>query len=103
MARTDAIVLGAGIVEGNFAKYGEPKAVHGDGHAEAFERTATFDASFNRMLIYRGANLHSGRIPATCNLSPDPKLGRLTVNTFLYVSAPQQNPWPSMAGPGLGS
>jgi hypothetical protein len=48
-----------------------------------YEQTASVDAKFNRVLIYRSRVLHSGSISGQANLSPDPRVGRLTVNTFL--------------------
>ena len=48
-----------------------------------YEQTASFDAKFNRMIIYRSHILHAGSISPTANLSPDPRVGRLTANTFL--------------------
>lgn len=49
---------------------------------ELFERVASFEGKFNRILIYQGAVLHSGNISANANFSPDPKIGRLTANLF---------------------
>ncbi len=48
-----------------------------------FERIAKYEAQFNRLLIYRGALLHSGNPPIDFIPDPNPRTGRLTVNTFL--------------------
>ena len=48
-----------------------------------FEEVAAFEARFNRLLVYRSALLHSGRIGPKANFSPDPRMGRLTANLFL--------------------
>ncbi len=48
-----------------------------------FDRTARFEAKFNRLLVYRGSLLHSGDIPADFGFSSDPTVGRLTCNIFL--------------------
>ena len=48
-----------------------------------FEQTASFEAKFNRLLIYSGNILHSMLVSPKSNLSPDPRSGRLTTNTFL--------------------
>jgi hypothetical protein len=48
-----------------------------------FEQTAAFQAKFNRVLMYRGRILHSMMVDAHTRLHPDPRIGRLTINTFL--------------------
>lgn len=50
---------------------------------ERFDRIASYDAAFNRALIYRGVTLHSGCIINPASLSSDPRAGRLTINAFL--------------------
>lgn len=54
----------------------------GDGGA-LFERIATFDAVFNRMLIYRGKLLHCSHLDNEGPLPADAHTGRLTLNAFL--------------------
>ncbi len=51
---------------------------------ERFDRIASYEAMFNRALVYRGVTLHSGIIvnPEE-GLSDDPSIGRLTINAFL--------------------
>ncbi|MEX1252324.1 MAG: DUF6445 family protein [Hyphomonas sp.] len=53
------------------------------GDTALFEQTYRVEAAFNRLVIYRGWTLHTGQVPPGHGLSPDPRLGRLTVNTFL--------------------
>jgi hypothetical protein len=48
-----------------------------------FERIASYEAAMDRALIYRGASLHSGDIPPDFVPDPDPRTGRLTVNSFI--------------------
>ncbi len=48
-----------------------------------YDRIAHFDALPNRLLVYRSCILHSGVIGPTASLSTDPRLGRLTVNSFI--------------------
>jgi hypothetical protein len=60
-----------------------PQARYAAGDDRLFEEAAAFEASFNRLLIYRSAALHSGRVGASSNLSADPRRGRLTANLFL--------------------
>ncbi len=60
-----------------------PAAYIGDG-SPYFERIAEFDAVFNRMLVYRGVNLHCSAIPHPERLTDDPRTGRLTMNFFMH-------------------
>lgn len=53
------------------------------GDTPLFEQTYRVEAAFNRLVIYRGWTLHTGQVPPGHGLSPDPRQGRLTVNTFL--------------------
>jgi hypothetical protein len=65
----------------------QPQPSYLNGSSELFERIGAFSCAYNRLLIYRGAMLHSGNIPAGLPLSDDPRRGRLTVNTFLKRTA----------------
>ena len=71
-------------LQGEINKNGLPPAAY---YAEGplFERIGEVEARPNRMVIYRGYRLHSGSIPTDISLSKDPKLGRLTLNTFLQA------------------
>ena len=53
------------------------------GSNEFFEQIGAVEAVPDRLIIYQGSLLHSGIIPAGMNLSPDPRVGRLTANFFL--------------------
>jgi hypothetical protein len=48
-----------------------------------FEQTACFAARLDRLLVYRSFSLHSGVIPPSVPLSPEPRSGRLTANIFV--------------------
>ena len=48
-----------------------------------YEQTARFDAKFNRLIAYRSRILHSMAVDPNTVLHPEPRTGRLTVNTFL--------------------
>jgi Family of unknown function (DUF6445) len=48
-----------------------------------FEQMAYFQATYNCVIAYRSKILHSMSVDANTNLSPDPRVGRLTVNSFL--------------------
>lgn len=60
-----------------------PAAGYVTGSTPLFEEIGRVEARFNRMVMYRGYRLHSGHIPPDLPLSHDPKMGRLTINTFL--------------------
>ncbi|WP_308364296.1 MULTISPECIES: DUF6445 family protein [unclassified Microbulbifer] len=60
-----------------------------DGDSELFEQIACIDACFNRALIYRGNQLHSGNIDPHCGLSADPRTGRLTATSFIRFGVPE--------------
>jgi hypothetical protein len=64
---------------------GMPPARYVDGDTALFERIASYSAAFNRMLIYRGSMLHSVNVAADFVPDPNPRTGRLTVNTFVLA------------------
>ena len=49
-----------------------------------FERTCSFPAAFNRVLIYQSINLHSADIAAEFSFESNPRAGRLTANSFFF-------------------
>jgi hypothetical protein len=53
-----------------------------DGDTRLFERIAQVPLKFNRAIIYRSNQLHSGDIHPAQGLSANPRAGRLTVNSF---------------------
>jgi hypothetical protein len=63
---------------------GMPDQVYIGGDTKIFERIGGVEAAFNRLVVYRGAVLHSGDIPRDFGFAHDVRAGRLTVNTFLY-------------------
>lgn len=58
-----------------------PRYHHGDN--DWFEMIDEVEAQPDRMIIYRGRQLHSGIIPDPAALSADPRKGRLTINMFI--------------------
>lgn len=52
-----------------------------------FEKTAEFDAAFDRIVVYHSNLLHSGAVNAEA-LSPEPTLGRLTTTLFARFQQP---------------
>jgi hypothetical protein len=69
----------------DIARTGVPAPGYVNGSTELFERIAAYDAVFNRALVYRGTSLHSGSIPADFRPDPNPRTGRLTLNSFLEL------------------
>jgi Family of unknown function (DUF6445) len=47
-----------------------------------FDRVASVPAKWNRLIFYDGDLLHSGDIREPDKMSPDPRIGRLTLNGF---------------------
>jgi len=68
----------------DFAAYGPPPAKYICGDDPRYERTHSFAAAFNRVLIYRSINLHSADIAPAFDFERDPRRGRLTANTFFF-------------------
>lgn len=66
------------------AAQGPPPADYIRGDTPLFERIASFEAQFNRVLVYRSINLHSADVPPDLAFSADPRTGRLTANTFFF-------------------
>ncbi len=67
---------------------GPPPAAYINGETAQYQQIASFDAVFNRMLIYRGSILHSGNIARDFDFDADPRTGRLTANTFYLFGRP---------------
>ncbi len=68
---------------GEAAKHGLPDPAYISGDTPMYEQIASFDGAFNRALVYRGHVLHCALLPGGLSYSSDPRVGRLTVNTFL--------------------
>lgn len=66
--------------------YGMPPARYCYGDTDWFELIDEVEAVPDRLVLYRGRQLHSGIIPDPSVLSPDPHKGRLTINMFLVGS-----------------
>lgn len=56
-----------------------------NGSTSLFECTAHIELKFNRLILYRGNCLHAGNIDPTLGLTPSPRSGRLTINSFLRI------------------
>ncbi len=63
-----------------------PPAGYIDGDTALFERIASVDAAYNRLIVYRRNCLHSGNIDSARVPPPDPLAGRLSINCFIDVA-----------------
>ena len=59
-----------------------------NGANDYFEPIAEIDAQFNRIVVYPANVLHSGSIPHGFDFNPNPREGRLTLNSFIYCKRP---------------
>jgi hypothetical protein len=65
------------------ATFGEP-AGYICGDTPIFERIADCEAVFNRLIVYRGRDLHAASLAPDFAGDPDPRKGRLTLNLFFH-------------------
>jgi hypothetical protein len=77
----------AAALNEDVARFGLPPQTYVGDDNDMYECLALHEARFNRMLVYESATLHSGHIPHDFAFSPDPRIGRLTVNAFLGAEA----------------
>ncbi len=69
------------------SRAGLPRAAYVTDGEPLFERTLASSGAFNQAVFYRGNLLHSGVIDNSVPLSPNPRMGRLTINGFLRPPA----------------
>ena len=62
-------------------RLGEPAAAYFNASDDRFEQIYKIEAKFNQAILYFGLNLHSVLVGEKA-LTPDPRTGRLTVNSF---------------------
>lgn len=55
------------------------------GSNQYYEELARYEANFNRLIMYPGDALHSASIPENFQFRPNPIVGRLTLNSFIYL------------------
>ncbi len=67
-------------------EHGMPPARYCYGDTDWFELIDEVEAQPDRLVLYRGRQLHSGVIPGASILSSNPRDGRLTINMFLEGS-----------------
>ncbi|THD78220.1 MAG: hypothetical protein E7812_11610 [Phenylobacterium sp.] len=75
------------VVNAELASLGLPEAGYIGGDTAIYEQIASYEARFNRLLIYRGNTLHSADVPADLPLTADPRTGRFSINTFIWLQA----------------
>lgn len=75
-------------VNADVREHGMPPPQYVDGSTDLFERTARYDAVFNRAVVYRGSMLHSVNVPQDFVPDLNPRTGRLSLNTFVTAKDP---------------
>jgi hypothetical protein len=72
---------------GRFVDHARSAAATATGYIQGsdphYEQIGAVEGVADRLVIYRGALLHSGIIPPDAELSADPRRGRLTANLFV--------------------
>lgn len=58
-----------------------------NGSNQYYEEIGRYEANFNRLIMYPGDALHSASIPENFQFFPNPKIGRLTLNSFIHLKA----------------
>lgn len=56
-----------------------------NGSNQYYEEIARYEANFNRLIMYPSDVLHSASIPENFQFVPNPIVGRLTLNSFIYL------------------
>jgi len=56
-----------------------------NGSNEYYEEIGRYESNFNRLIMYPSDVLHSASIPEDFQFRPNPVVGRLTLNTFIYL------------------
>lgn len=70
----------------DFNRLGEPPSAYIGGDTQIFEKTASFDAAFNRAVIYPSSLLHCASLPNGVEFPVDIRKGRLTAASFLSAA-----------------
>ncbi|WP_323815701.1 DUF6445 family protein [Cellvibrio sp. NN19] len=56
-----------------------------NGSNQYYEEIGRYEANINRLIMYPGDVLHSASIPENFQFRPNPIIGRLTLNSFIYL------------------
>lgn len=70
-------------LQADIARHGLPDAGYIGADSPLFEQIALVEGRYNRMVIYRGNQLHCASLPPAFMPADDPLKGRLTLNLFL--------------------
>lgn len=73
----------AAALQDDVRRLGLPDAMYIQGDTPLFACIGRHAGTYNRAILYRSNTLHCADLPTDLALSPDPRVGRLTVNTFL--------------------
>ncbi len=57
-----------------------------NGSNKYYEEIGRYEANFNRLIMYPSDILHSASIPENFQFRPNPIVGRLTLNSFIYLT-----------------
>jgi hypothetical protein len=74
-------------VNRELVRHGLPAADFIGGDTPLYEQIGHHEARFNRLLIYRGDTIHGAHVPADVALTNDPRTGRFSINTFIWLDA----------------
>lgn len=56
-----------------------------NGSNQYYEEIGRYEADFNRLIMYPSDLLHSASIPENFQFRPNPVIGRLTLNSFIFL------------------
>jgi Family of unknown function (DUF6445) len=82
--RADRLAGYSAMLDAEVTAQGLPPAVYINGDTPMFERLASFEGIFNRLLVYRSITLHSADVTGDFRFEANPRSGRLTANTFFF-------------------
>jgi Family of unknown function (DUF6445) len=80
----DRLAAYEAALRSDIATNGMPDAAYISGNTPIFEEIFRVEGRFNRAVLYRGNTLHCAHIPEGLSFSTDPRVGRLTVNSFIH-------------------
>ena len=72
-------------VNAEFHRLGLPAAGYMGEDSPIWEQIARHPARFNRLLVYRGNTLHAADVPPDLPLTSDPRTGRFSINSFIWL------------------